>query len=137
VSNLFRKRQANEPGGRPVRQEVTLTNAEFNELTTRAANARMSVPRYLVASALQGGGVSADAGAGVYVEAGPTAVPRAMLTEAMKLQRMVALIGSNVNQVARVANFTNELPPETGAVIEAAHRIVRRLDEVLRAAVGK
>src|SRR5699024_7681827 len=49
---VMRKRQANVAGGRPVRREVKLTDAEDAAIRFAASELSITVPRYLKESAL-------------------------------------------------------------------------------------
>ena len=79
------------------------------------------MPRLMVESALAGGG-----GAGASV-----AERHAMYRELAGVRRLVAAIGNNVNQLARAANATGELEPETGAALDAVMRVILRMNGFL------
>ena len=81
---------------RDAYQQVTLTATEQQQLRERAAGLGVSVPRLLVESALAGVETPADR--------------RAWIAELFELRRLLATIANNVNQLARTANTTGELP---------------------------
>ena len=93
---------------RRVYQQVTLTVIEQRELRARAVELGVSVPRLLVESALAG------------VEA--PAERRAWVAELFELRRLLATVANNVNQLAKVANTSGELP--------TAHRLSCTFGEV-------
>lgn len=87
-----RRRQANAQGGRPVRREVRLTEFEDNALMLKAAEQEVSVQRLLVESALT-------------FETGETVTDRRQaLGVILRVERQLAAIGNNLNQIARAAN---------------------------------
>ena len=81
---------------RDVYQQVTLTPSEQRELRERAAGLRVSVPRLLVESALSGVETPAER--------------QAWIAELFELRRLLATVANNVNQLAKVANTSGELP---------------------------
>lgn len=109
-----RRRQANVEGGRPVRREVRLTEFEDNALMLKAAEQKVSVQRLLVESALT-------------FEAGETVTDRRhALGVILRVERQLAAIGNNLNQIARAVNAGE--PVETG---------ISKSLEYLRSALGK
>lgn len=53
---------------------------------------------------------------------------RELLTELFVIHRLLGNVANNVNQIAKVANSTRELPPQTDAVLSAAWSTLRRVD---------
>ena len=93
VGRVNRSRES-EP--RRVYQQVTLSDDEQHQPRTRAAELGVSVPRLLVESALSGVETPAER--------------RAWVAEVFELRRLLATVANNVNQLARVANTSGELP---------------------------
>jgi Bacterial mobilisation protein (MobC) len=111
VGRVNRAREA-EP--RDVYKQVTLTATELGQLQERAAGLGVSIPRLLVESALSG------------VET--PAARRAWIAELFELRRLVATIANNVNQLARTANISGELP-----TAERMSMTLADVDEILAA----
>lgn len=101
-----RARSRVEP--RRVYQQVTLTEAEREQLRARAVEMGVSVPRLLVESALSG------------VET-PTDRKR-MIAEWFEVRRLLATVANNVNQLARSANISGQ--------VDAGRRLEETLAEV-------
>lgn len=114
-----RKRQPNAAGGRSVRREVKLTVEQNLALQVMADEARVSVPRLLVESTLA-------------QSRGETAAERRELLAALfVVQRSVAAVGNNLNQIARAANATGEVDAALGSLIEHLRGSMTRLDETI------
>jgi hypothetical protein len=105
VGRVNRSRE-HEP--RRVYQQVTLTHEERDQLRERAGALGVSVPRLLVESALSGVETPAER--------------RAWVAELFELRRLLATVANNVNQLAKVANTSGELP--------AGERLSRTFGEV-------
>ena len=109
---------ANHPQGRTRRerqalpreaeQKVRLSLEEKRRLRERAGELGVSVPRLMVEAALSG------------VET--PAQRRAWVAELFELRRLSATVANNVNQLAKVANTSGELP--------AGQRLSRTFGEV-------
>lgn len=79
----------------------------------------MSVPRLLVESTL-------------LVEHGESVTDRhELITQIMLLQRQVAAVGNNINQIAHVANATGEIGVDLPAEVARLRALMRRISEVL------
>jgi hypothetical protein len=91
---------------------VLLTAGEQAQLHARAAELGVSVPRLLVESALS--------------EVETPAERRAWIAELFELRRLLATVANNVNQLARTANTTGELPMGGGLT-----RTLGEVDELL------
>lgn len=113
-----RKRRENVAGGRHHSHRVKVTPEEEARLLMLAEAQGVSVARLLVESALSGASET------------PTQ-RREIITELFALHRLVSNIANNVNQLARVANTTSEILPETVHYLREGRRLVRRIDAVL------
>jgi|SRR5690625_2308373 len=123
-STVKRRRRANVKGGRQHAHLVKVSAEEEGLLLQRALEQGISVPRLLVEAAL------AD-------EPGETVTQRReFLAELFTLHRMLAAIGNNINQIARVANSEGRVPREKQdelshalkKVLHTAHRVDESLD---------
>lgn len=110
-----RTRLRRQPGGRRHTVWVRLSDREKAQLEERAKAGGVSVPRLLVESALLG-------------DAQTAGERRQAIAELLGARRMVAAVGNNLNQLTRTANATGELPPQLGATLHAAFRVLQRLD---------
>jgi hypothetical protein len=81
---------------RRVYQQITLSGDEQQRLRERAAGLGVSVPRLLVESALSGLETPVER--------------RAWVAELFELRRLLATVANNINQLAKVANTSGELP---------------------------
>jgi hypothetical protein len=116
LRRLSRRRARNVTGGRPFRHEVKVSEAEEAKLVVLAARHRVTIPRLLVTSTLERSDeiTAAD--------------KRELLTELFVIHRLLGNMANNVNQIAKVANSTRELPPQTDAVLSAAWSTLHRID---------
>jgi len=101
---------------------VRVTPEEEAQLLALALRYRVSVPKLLVDAALAGGSEAAAENASVRY---------ALVTELFGLHRLLANIANNVNQVAKVANATGAVPPETDAVLSSTRRAAARIDALV------
>ena len=90
-----RVRRGREPAPRRVYQQVTLTEAEREQLRARAAELGVSVPRLMVEAALEGRETPTER--------------KQQIAELFEVRRLLATVANNVNQLARLANTTGEL----------------------------
>jgi Bacterial mobilisation protein (MobC) len=99
-----------------VVQKVKLTGAERDQLRARAAELGVSVPRLLVESALAEGTVTGTE-------------RRAEMVELFEVRRLLATVANNVNQLARLANISGEVPAgrRLENAVEDVEEIVGRL----------
>jgi hypothetical protein len=113
------RRQLRRAGRRrPHVHKVALTDEQEQAMAERAAERGITVPRLLVESALAGGADQAAA--------------RAELAgELFRIVRMLGQVGNNVNQLARSANVTGEVPPAVPNALDALSRTLGRLDVFL------
>lgn len=116
-------RQRREPGGRPYKHTVRLSEQEQAHIAARARGAGVSVPRLLVESALAG-------------DAQTASERRALVAEFLGTRRLLAAVSNNVNQLAAAANATGEVPPELHATLHAVARVTARLDAAMADLTG-
>lgn len=102
-------------GGRKHQLKVRLTDEQRAKVTQRANAAGVSIPMLMVEAALSGSARTATG-------------RRAIVIELLGIRRLVAALGNNVNQLARVANATGQVPEELRAVLSAVERVLNRLD---------
>jgi hypothetical protein len=114
-----RRRRSRQVEPRPHLVKVKLSDAERLALEARAIRIGVSVPRLLVEAALAG-------------SAQTLTERRALLGELFGARRLVAALGNNVNQLARVANSTGRVPEELAAAAGAVVRVTARLDAAVR-----
>ena len=114
-----RKRQANVLGGRPVRRVVKLSASEDAALMVAAAELGVTVPRFLKESALA-------------LSRGESATERrALITELFGVQRHLAAVGNNLNQIARGVNSDGTVREDLVDVLEHLRGTLRDADQVL------
>lgn len=132
------RRRRRQEGGRPIRPNVRLTVEEDARLQILAAAQHVSVPKLLIDSALSGSAVAA-------------VQQQELVQELFKMNRLLANIANNVNQIAHATNTASKavrkgevnadieemvaaelprLPAVTAAVRKVALRIEDVLDEM-------
>lgn len=118
-----RRRRRNHPGGRQTKIEVKVSAAENDQLRAAADRAGVSVQRLMVTRAL-----SAEATGG--------SVGRAELVaawqQAVEMRNLLGALGNNMNQIARNANNTGQVPADFAPALDA----VKRASEKVRATFG-
>ncbi len=119
---LPRRRRANAPQPRARQQLVWVTDEEKASLARRAAEQRVSVSRLLVESALGGGGSPEGR--------------RAVMAQLFELRRLLATMANNVNQLARSANITGEVPTALSGSLTDARDLMLRIDVMLEKLAG-
>lgn len=116
-------------GGRHRVVKVRFTEAEHAELVRAAAGVGrqgVTVQRYLVEAAMR------DTGEGM-----PTVSQwHAVLATMLRIQRQVVGIGTNLNQLAHVANGTGAAPAGIAETAEQAREVLGRVAEVVTAIGG-
>ncbi|MUK01604.1 plasmid mobilization relaxosome protein MobC [Vibrio cholerae] len=119
-----RRRRANVDGGRMHRHVVKVTPEEEAQLAMIAERHHVTVARLLVESALS--------------EAGETPSERRnQFVELSNLARLVGTVANNVNQVARHANSTGEIPADAAASVAHAKSVIYRVDRLLAEMAGR
>jgi MoxR-like ATPase len=103
------------PGGRRNEITVRFSEEEYQHIRARAADAKVSVHRYI-----------AD---GATISRPP--VNAALIAELTGLRRLTLNIGNNLNQIARCLNSAGRPDSSVDAASEAVRRTTRRLEEVL------
>ncbi|GAA3221145.1 plasmid mobilization protein [Actinocorallia longicatena] len=109
------RRRARRVGGRKHSYHVRLTDEENAIVCAKAEAAGVSVPWLLAETTL-------DPRQGV-------AERKALIDELLALRRLVGRIGTNINQLARIANGTGKVPAEAFAAITAANAATKRISE--------
>lgn len=104
-------------GGRQHQVKIRFTDAEYDVVASRAADAHVSVQRYLVDGAL--------------TRRPPRSAPSALSAELAGLRRLTANLANNLNQIARRLNAG--AGPDAGipAAADSVRRTMNRLDSVL------
>jgi Bacterial mobilisation protein (MobC) len=111
-------RRRREEGGRRYGMMMRFTGPEYDALAALAADAGLSVPRYLVDSAL------AEAGQ-------PLTASPAVMAEITAVKRLVANAANNINQIARKLNSGAAPDASIAPSMAAARYAMSRLDVVL------
>lgn len=119
-----RRRRANVEGGRMHRHVIKVTPEEEARLVQIAEKHRVTVARLLVESALSEGGETPSE-------------RRDQFMELSNLARLVGTVANNINQVARHANSTSEIPADAAESITHAKSVIYRVDRLLAAMAGR
>ncbi|WP_427019453.1 plasmid mobilization relaxosome protein MobC (plasmid) [Pseudarthrobacter sp. P1] len=119
-----RRRRANVDGGRMHRHEVKVSPEEEAQLLALAAKHRVTIPRLLIEAALSEG-------------TGNPSERRDQFMQLSTLQRLVGTVANNINQIARHANATGEVPAEAAASIAHARAVIIRIDRQLADMAGR
>ncbi|MDI3243060.1 MobC family plasmid mobilization relaxosome protein [Arthrobacter sp. AL08] len=117
-SKLFRRRRENTPAGTKKRRDVWVTVEEEAALVARAEREKVTVPNLLISSALS---ERTDS---------PTE-RRAIIAEMMQLHNLLARSSSNINQIARHANATSEVPAEAREAMKHLRSVAMRIDQAI------
>lgn len=104
-------------GGRPHAVKVRFTDDEFAAVAERAADAQVSVQRFLVEGAL--------------APRRQVVVPAALTAELSGVRRLLANLANNMNQIARKLNAGGRPDGSMTATADALTRTLRRLDTVV------
>lgn len=104
-------------GGRRHPVKICFTDAEYEVIAARAADARVSVQRYLVDGAL--------------ARRPSRTAPSALAAELAGLRRLTAGLANNINQIARRLNAGADPDPGIPAAADSVCRAMRRLDSAL------
>lgn len=100
--------------------QVRLSNAEHELLSAAAGRSRLALGAYLAQCA------ASDARG---AEAPAIGDARQLLAELNQAWTAVSRIGTNLNQIAAVANTTGEVEPRLGPVLEFLRRVLDRLEQ--------
>ena len=114
-----RKRQANINGGRKHPVQLKLSVAEKTALKIHADELGVSIQRLLVESTLSS------------FQGETLTERRDLLTALFQLQRGLAAVGNNINQIARAANVTGEIKGDLDASLTLLRASVGRIDDAL------
>jgi mobilization protein NikA len=101
-------------GGRRHQVKVRFTEAELEAIIARAADAHVSVQRFMVGSAL--------------ARRPQAAVPVQLAAEVASLRRLVANLANNINQIARRLNSGGAPDAGLTAAADSVRRAMNRLD---------
>lgn len=116
---MDRKRQANVVGGRPVRLNLRLSEAEYSALKLAATELSVTVPRYLKEAALA-------------TSRGETLTERkALLQHLFELQRQLAAVGNNLNQLTRAFNVDGTVGSDLARTLDAVRQSVATVNDTL------
>ena len=107
-------------GGREHAIKVKLNKAEYQAISTRAADRKLSVQRFLLSCALAPNPVVQ-----------PVRAPSPLTAELAGLRRLTGNLANNINQIARVLNSGGVPDASIPAAAEAVRRAMTRLDCVL------
>ena len=117
-----RRRQRRVEGGSSLRINVRTTTLTYARLYADSAVAGLSLPRYLVECALRES------------EGGWSLRQQRWWAERLDVvETRLVRIGTNLNQMAAVANATGEVPPELVAALEYVTATLDRHHAVLAA----
>ena len=119
-----RRRRANVDGGRMHRHEVKVSPEEEAQLLALAEKHRVTIPRLLIEAALSEGTENPSE-------------RRDQFMQLSTLQRLVGTVANNINQIARHANATGEVPAEAAACIAHARAVIIRIDRQLADMAGR
>ena len=119
-----RRRRANVDGGRLHRHEVKVSAEEEAQLCALAEKHRVTIPRLLIEAALSEGTENPSE-------------RREQFMQLSALQRLVGTVANNINQIARHANATGEVPAEAHASIAHARAVIIRIDRQLADMAGR
>jgi hypothetical protein len=102
-------------GGRRHDVKLCLTDEEYAAIAERAADAKVSVPRYLTDAALRRRQV----------------LSQAFVAELAGLRRLTGNLANNINQIARRLNSGGRPDSSIAAAAESVSRVTARLDLAL------
>ena len=119
---LDRRRSARTQGVRRGRLTVYLTDAERALLEARSEVSGESMAKILVDCALR------PASAGEGVDAGGV---HELVAQLRDYRRQLVGVTTNLNQIARHANTTSEIPSSFSAVLEEIHRLHDDVNDIL------
>lgn len=124
-------RRRRVPGGRPHLVGVKLTDEELATVRERATAVGLTPSTYLaqpLSAPVDGSGVLHGLG---------REQRRAWMVEMMALRRLLQAAGNNLNQIAKVANATGEVPADVTAATAQLQRVLERLDTAIAVGEGR
>jgi len=107
-------RRTRHPSGRHVRMSLRLSPAENADVRRLALAAGVSPQRFLLEAALHGGPVT-------------VAERRRRVDELGFITRQLVGLATNVNQLAKAANRTGQVPAGTGQALVAIERLAAQV----------
>lgn len=116
------RRRRRVPGGRHRVFRVRVTEEEQARLVATAERHGMGVPMLLYTAAVEGG-------------AETTVTRREEIQQLWAIERQLAAIGNNINQIARVANTTGDVPSQIGPVLDRLLVLVDRVEQAADAVI--
>lgn len=119
-----RRRRANVEGGRMHRHVIKVTPEEEAQLLQIAERHRVTVARLLVESALSEGNETPSE-------------RRDQFMQLRSMERLVGSVANNINQIAKHANSTGEVPADAAPSITHAKSVIFRLDRFLAEMAGR
>jgi hypothetical protein len=111
---VHRRRAGDGPRRHEVR--VRLSAAENRELRRRATEGKVSLSRYLVEGALDRPATATER--------------RVRKAELHRVDRLIGGIATNIDQLARVANATGQVPAETGEALDELKRLTAAVETI-------
>ncbi|MGI8412387.1 MAG: plasmid mobilization relaxosome protein MobC [Solirubrobacteraceae bacterium] len=120
---LGRRRRANVERGRRVAYQVKLTEEEQTRLAALAEEQEVTIQRLLVESALAGVGET-------------PARRRQAMVELFAIRRVLATNANNLNQIARLANISGDVPAGLDVVLLELRGLVGRIDGAIDGLAG-
>ena len=105
-------------GGRPHAVKIRFTDAEYEAVAAHAADAGVSVQRYLTDRAFTG-------------RSSPVRAPAALVAELSGLRRLTGSLANNMNQIARWLNSGGRPDARVTAAMDSVRRAMTRLDSAL------
>lgn len=134
---VLRRRTRLVGGRKSATVGVRCTADELADLRSRAGREGLSVPAYLMAAAtgrrvIPGRELERPAPVGGAAVSSAEEL-RTVAGELMAVRRIVIGLATNINQIAKVANSTGQVPAETGPALGAVERALNRVDVVAQA----
>lgn len=114
-------RRVRVPGGRPFKREVKMTEHEFTFISAAAVAAGLTVPSYLVASAMK-----SDSAPGLSI-----AQREALASEILGVSRLLRRASDNLNRLTKVAQAQGSIPAEVPAAASALNAYVQRFAAIV------
>lgn len=102
-----------------MQHQVKLTEDEKRRLVELANEQQVTLSRLLVESALASG-----------MEASPARRREAMV-RLFKIEHLLATVANNVNQLARIANISGQVPGRFGPVLVELREVMGRIVEAI------